>query len=125
MDLLLLAEVVTAENAGTAGMVGVAFLLASSLKLLITYVVERRNGKNGKKKNNPHSEMYSITKAEAAERDKTRKRVWQLYRWVEEERADLKENTKQFAKLVSLSKATKETLDRIERKLEMRNRGTR
>lgn len=98
--LPILAGAVTEENAGTAGMVAVALILASVVKQLVTWGIAKHNGKNGKKsKGNPGHGHSGVSKSEAMARETTRTRLADLHRWADEDRQDRTSDRKEILRL--------------------------
>jgi hypothetical protein len=96
-------------------MVALAVILANLAKELLTALLAKRNGKSGGNPGNPHN---GVSKAEAHARDKTRERIGQIHAWADDERTDRREQSRLLAELVTLTKAQKESLERIERRQE-------
>ena len=120
MDLLL-ADVLTEESAG-AGVGAAAVLgLIAIIKVLVTYILEKKNGKkNGKAGNpgNPNGSTYHITKSEIAARSKTREQVQMMAIESREQTKLLRDMCAHAKRHETHLEETRRALERIERRQE-------
>jgi hypothetical protein len=115
--MLLLADMITKESTGTAGMVGAVLALVA----IISKLISQRSHKNGngfvtkKDVEALFVKFKNPSEAEKTQRNKTRERLLDVHRWAEEERGDRKELEKTSAEILRRIREIGDCLKRIER----------